>query len=99
MLWRLVLAVVGAALGLFVLALAASLFLSGDPNHLSYDVYIDAQNRIFVNGEPASEYRVYELGRDMTVDFTIRYHPASTRHFCFMERGCRNQGNEGESRE
>ncbi len=77
-----------ALAALTLLLLGASLFFEDSPQRLEYQVYVDAANRIFVNGEPASEEQVYRLGRDMTIDFELQRHPAATKGFCFVQRGC-----------
>lgn len=85
---RILLALLIAAGGLALVLIVAAMFFGGSPNQLRYEVYVDGANRIFVNGEPASEDRVYDLARDMTVEFELEQHPASTRRFCFQDRGC-----------
>ncbi|MBD2857655.1 hypothetical protein IB286_01460 [Spongiibacter sp. KMU-158] len=86
---RFLIALILAALCLFALVFAAALFLDSSPNKLHYRVFIDANNQIFINGELGTENRVYDLARDMTVDFELEYDPMSTLYFCFKERGCR----------
>ncbi len=81
-------AVVFAGAALFSLLFVTALFLNSSPNQLKYRVYIDANDRIFINGELGTENKVYDLARDMTVEFELEYHPQSTLYFCFMERGC-----------
>ncbi|AKH68014.1 hypothetical protein IMCC21906_00321 [Spongiibacter sp. IMCC21906] len=88
MLKRLLIAILSAAAAIVLLAFAASLFLDGTPNQASYEVYVDAQNRIFINGERGTEDRVYDLAGDMTIDFQFERHPDSTLGFCFRYRGC-----------
>ncbi|AKH70820.1 hypothetical protein IMCC21906_03183 [Spongiibacter sp. IMCC21906] len=88
MLKRLILALCIAAGAIILVALAASLFLDGSPNRARYEVYVDAQNRIFINGERGTEDRVYDLAGDMTVDFHLERHPDATLGFCFRYRGC-----------
>ncbi len=63
-------------------------FISSSPNKQHYAIYIDEKNRIFVNGERATEERVYRLGRDMTIDIEIKRHSQASLTFCFQERGC-----------
>lgn len=85
---RFLIALVLAAAGLLAVLFLTALFLESSPNQLSYRVYVDAENRIFINGEPGTENKVYDLARDMTVEFELEYHPSSTLYFCFKERGC-----------
>lgn len=88
MIKRLFLAIFFAAVAIVAVAFAASLFLDGSPNRARYDIYVDAQNRIFINGERGTEDRVYDLAGDMTVDFNLERHPDATLGFCFRYRGC-----------
>ena len=63
-------------------------FISSSPSKQHYAIYIDEKNRIFVNGERATEERVYRLGRDMTIDIEIKRHSQASLTFCFQERVC-----------
>jgi hypothetical protein len=79
----------GAALAIVFSALTfTSWYLSTSPNMLTYSVYIDQHNRIFINGEISTEDKVYRLARDMTVGFEIEKHDKANLSFCFQERGC-----------
>jgi hypothetical protein len=78
-----------AALAIVCSALTfTSWYLSTSPSILSYSVYIDQHNRIFINGEISTEDKIYRLARDMTVDFEIKKHDKASLSFCFQERGC-----------
>ncbi len=67
---------------------ALALYMGSSPNKKQYSVYIDENNRIFINGKRSTEEQVYRLGRDMTIDISIKKHAQASTSFCFQERGC-----------
>ncbi|WP_372777941.1 hypothetical protein [Litorivivens sp.] len=73
---------------IFAVVSGLAWYVGSSPNKQHYTIYIDEKNRIFVNGERATEERVYRLGRDMTVDIEIKRHSQASLSFCFQERGC-----------
>jgi uncharacterized membrane protein SpoIIM required for sporulation len=85
---KLLIPMVAALAIVFSVLTFTSWYLSTSPNMLSYSVYIDQHNRIFINGEISTEDKVYRLARDMTVNFEIKKHNKASLSFCFQERGC-----------
>jgi len=85
---RFLLPMAASLIAIFTLVSGLAWYVGSSPNKQHYAIYIDEKNRIFVNGERATEDRVYRLGRDMTVDIEIKRHSQASLLFCFQERGC-----------
>ncbi len=85
---RFVIPMVASVVIIFAAVSGLAWYINSSPNKQHYAIYVDEKNRIFVNGERATEERVYRLGRDMTVDIEIKRHSQASLSFCFQERGC-----------